>query len=162
VDTSGKPIDQLQCYCTTSTCGAGMLDAAKAVLAAAGVQAVIDVSPAAPQPGQIVTLSAANSRVASGRSIASYNWTVTDSAGIVTNITPSGPTLTLTPIRPGSFSVQLAVADNLGASSSVSQTIEVTVPPSSDGGGGALGVQWLVLLAAAVVAVARSRRQAPQ
>jgi Subtilase family len=44
-DALGKPIDQLQCYCTTDTCGAGMLDAGAAVLGArsgigaAGVQA---------------------------------------------------------------------------------------------------------------------------
>lgn len=41
----GQPVDQLQCYCTIDTCGAGMLDAgaavvgAKAGLAAAGVPA---------------------------------------------------------------------------------------------------------------------------
>ena len=34
-DGNGRPVDQLQCYCTTSTCGAGMLDAAAAVRAAA-------------------------------------------------------------------------------------------------------------------------------
>ncbi len=34
---SGSPqVDQLQCYCTTTTCGAGMLDAQGAVLAAIG------------------------------------------------------------------------------------------------------------------------------
>jgi serine protease len=44
-DALGKPIDQYQCYCTVNTCGAGMLDAGAAVLAAAtgtpaaGVQA---------------------------------------------------------------------------------------------------------------------------
>ncbi len=44
-DNRGNPIDQLQCYCTTDTCGAGMLDAGAAVsaasagLAAGGVQA---------------------------------------------------------------------------------------------------------------------------
>jgi len=44
-DAAGNPIDQLQCYCTIDTCGAGMLDAGAAVsaagagLAAAGVQA---------------------------------------------------------------------------------------------------------------------------
>ncbi len=44
-DSSGKPVDQLQCYCTTDTCGAGMLDAGAAVraaaagLGAAGIQA---------------------------------------------------------------------------------------------------------------------------
>ncbi|MFM9917068.1 MAG: S8 family peptidase [Rhizobacter sp.] len=30
-DGAGVPIDQLECYCTTSTCGAGMLDASAAV-----------------------------------------------------------------------------------------------------------------------------------
>ncbi len=34
VDAQGQPVDQLQCYCTTETCGAGMLDAGAAVQAA--------------------------------------------------------------------------------------------------------------------------------
>jgi len=34
-DASGLPIEQSECYCTTSTCGAGMLDAGAAVRAAA-------------------------------------------------------------------------------------------------------------------------------
>jgi serine protease len=44
-DALGNPVDQLQCYCTIDTCGAGMLDAGAAVLgatngiAAAAVQA---------------------------------------------------------------------------------------------------------------------------
>jgi serine protease len=33
-DTDGQPVDQLECYCTTETCGAGMLDAGAAVQAA--------------------------------------------------------------------------------------------------------------------------------
>jgi serine protease len=33
-DAAGNPIDQLECSCTTATCGAGMLDAGAAVLAA--------------------------------------------------------------------------------------------------------------------------------
>jgi len=46
-DSTGLPLqachapgttDQLQCYCTTSTCGAGLLDAGAAVAAALGVQ----------------------------------------------------------------------------------------------------------------------------
>ena len=40
-DASGEPVDQLECRCTTATCGAGMLDAGSAVRAAqAGVQLV--------------------------------------------------------------------------------------------------------------------------
>ena len=39
-DIAQKPIDQLQCYCTTNTCGAGMLDTWAAVLAASTRQPV--------------------------------------------------------------------------------------------------------------------------
>ena len=39
------PVDQLQCYCTTATCGAGMLDAGAAVIAALGLQARIERHP---------------------------------------------------------------------------------------------------------------------
>jgi hypothetical protein len=48
--------DQLQCVCKVGLCGAGMLDARAAVLAAAGVQARITVDPAAPVVGETVTL----------------------------------------------------------------------------------------------------------
>jgi serine protease len=41
VDAVGAPVDQLECRCTSATCGAGMLDAGSAVRAAqAGVQLV--------------------------------------------------------------------------------------------------------------------------
>ena len=61
--------EQLECYCTTSTCGAGMLDTGAAVRAATGIRVVIDFSPAAPVAGQAVTLSGAASTVAPGRSV---------------------------------------------------------------------------------------------
>jgi len=32
-DAAGNPVDQLECYCTTTACGAGMLDAGAAVMA---------------------------------------------------------------------------------------------------------------------------------
>ena len=41
-DTDGKPIDQAECYCTTFTCGAGMLDAGAAVRAAKTASVVAD------------------------------------------------------------------------------------------------------------------------
>jgi subtilisin family serine protease len=39
-DLGGNPLDQGQCYCTSTTCGAGMLDTAAAVRAASGRLAV--------------------------------------------------------------------------------------------------------------------------
>ena len=38
-DASGKPVDQLECSCTATTCGAGMVDAGAAVRAAAALTA---------------------------------------------------------------------------------------------------------------------------
>ena len=35
-DLGGQPVDQLQCYCNTAVCGAGMLDAGAAIAAAVG------------------------------------------------------------------------------------------------------------------------------
>jgi len=40
-DASGNPVDQLECYCTTSVCGAGMLDSYASVLAAQSGLAVV-------------------------------------------------------------------------------------------------------------------------
>jgi len=42
-DSSGSPIDQLQCYCTTYTCGAGMLNAGAALTALATNAAPVPV-----------------------------------------------------------------------------------------------------------------------
>jgi serine protease len=41
-DSSGNPVDQLQCYCTTYTCGAGMLNAG------AALSALVSTMPAIP------------------------------------------------------------------------------------------------------------------
>jgi serine protease len=161
-DSNGNPIDQDECYCTTATCGAGMLDAGKAVLAAAGVQAHIDVSPAAPEPGQTVTLSAANSLVATGRTIVSYQWTLLDGGGIVTGFTGATNTATaiLTPSGPGSIVVRLTVTDSQNTTSTVSTTISVQATAGSGGGGGgALGLPWLLLLGMAIPAISSARRR---
>jgi len=42
-DSFGNPIDQLQCYCTTYTCGAGMLDAGAVLTAVANNVAAVQV-----------------------------------------------------------------------------------------------------------------------
>ena len=61
--------DQLECYCTTLTCGAGMLDAHAAVLSVSGVQASISLQTTTPTAGQAVALSSA-SALNAGQSIA--------------------------------------------------------------------------------------------
>jgi serine protease len=161
-DSSGNWVDQEECYCTTGTCGAGMLDAGKAVASAAGVQARISVATASPTAGVAVALSAANSLLTSGHSIVSYLWAVTSPGGIVSSFTGAvdGSTASITPTAAGTFQVQLTATDNTGITSSAQSSITVAAAPvvtppatSSGGGGGALNLAWFALLMAAVTAL---------
>jgi serine protease len=149
--------EQLECYCTSSTCGAGMLDAHAAVAAVAAPQVTIDVTPASPQAGQTVTLSAA-STVADGRAIGSYAWSLSSGGGIVTALDGAldAATITATPAAAGAFTVRLTVTDDSGAASSADSTVTVAATSASDdggdssSGGGAAAPLWLLLLLAAV------------
>ena len=64
-----------QCLCTTSTCGAGMVDAANSVAAADRPIAAV-LLPANVSAGQNVTLDASGSAAACGRTVSSYSWAV--------------------------------------------------------------------------------------
>ncbi|MEN9543720.1 MAG: hypothetical protein RLZZ598_553, partial [Pseudomonadota bacterium] len=165
VDATGAPVDQLECYCTTTTCGAGMLDVQAAVFAVQGVQARITLSPTAPQPKQLLTLSAADTLLASGRQIALARWTLISGGGIVTALSATeGLSVSATPTGVGSFSVALTVTDSAGATSTLQRVIDVTLPTPVDhgGGGGALGLGGLLLLALAVVMAARRPAARPR
>ena len=151
--------DQLQCVCKVGLCGAGMLDAQGAVLAAAGVQARITVDPATPTAGQTVTFGSASSLLPAGRTITSYQWAVTSGGAIVPSLGGANTaTATATPTGAGTFTVSLTVTDSTGVVSSEAVAVDVADAPNNgggggSGGGGALGAGWLVLLAAAVVAL---------
>jgi serine protease len=166
-DNGGEPVPQcrppdgsvqLQCYCTTSTCGAGMLDAGAAVVAAAAYvappSAVITASSSSPVAGESITLSAAGSAASDGRVITGYRWQIT-AGGTLASF--SGPTdtetATLLASAAGSVTVQLSVTDSGGNSGS--QSVTLTVQPAPSGGGGALSLVWTLLLALAVAALAR-------
>jgi serine protease len=153
--------DQLQCYCTTTTCGAGMLDAAAAVAAVAKLEAYVDVSPVSPQPSQVVQLGSASTVLAPGTTVASYAWSLVDGGGIVSALSAtSGASVTATPSGNGSFTVRLTVTDSAGGTSTVDQAVQVGTgvapAPSSGGGGGALSALWLLGLACAAWALRRT------
>jgi serine protease len=156
---------QLECYCTTNTCGAGMLDARAAVLAVPApstTQAVAFATPSVPAPGATVTLDGSTSVPASGQTITTYQWTLVDSGGIATLGTPSDTsTVTVTTSGGGAFTVRLDVTDSGGATASktlvVSASAPVVNPPAnSDSGGGTMSWAWLLSLCVAVAAL-RSR-----
>lgn len=162
--------DQAECYCTTTTCGAGMLDAGAAVAAAdRGLLARISIGNNAPRAEVELTLSAATSYVITGRTLATYQWALVDGGGIVSAIAnASGPTATVTPTGSGRFTVQLTVTDSSGAQSTSNRSVDVlpvvSNPPlitgdGGGGGGGALGLAWLAGLAAAVLALQWQRKR---
>jgi serine protease len=163
-------VQQLQCYCTTALCGAGMLDAGRAVAAVSGSLAVLDQVTAGAVAGVAVVLSGSGSQPAPGSSIVSYAWTLLNGGGIVTAFTSAtnASTASLTPTAAGSFTVQLVVTDGLGNSNTGTRTITVAAAPvvqppavggGGGGGGGASSGAWVagVALAAAVLRALRRR-----
>ncbi|XHS79780.1 S8 family serine peptidase [Burkholderiaceae bacterium UC74_6] len=160
---------QDECYCTTSTCGAGMLDARAAVAAVVAINGgttSIAVSPAAPAAGQTVTLTG-SATLATGRSVASWAWSLVDGGGAVTAFTgaTNASTATLAPTAAGTVQVKLTVTDDLGDIYTATQSFTVTGTAatgnsgttssgsSGGGGGGVFSPLWLLglMLAAALL-----------
>ena len=150
-----------QCYCITSQCGAGMLDAGAAVAAVSGPVARIEVTTVAPVAGTAIQLSGSGSVAASGRSVVAWSWTLVDGGGIASAFSSAtnAATATITPAAAGTLVISLTVTDDLGARAVISQTIAVAavtppvviVPPADTGGGGggAVTLPWMLLLALA-------------
>jgi serine protease len=164
-------VQQLQCYCTTGLCGAGMLDAGRAVAAVSGALAVVDLSTADPVAGSAVTFSGSGSQATPGATVVSYAWTILSGGGIVSAFTSAtnASTASLTPTAGGSFTVQLVVTDSAGNSNTGLRTVTVAAAPVAQppatggggggGGGGASSGAWVagVALAAAVLRALRRR-----
>jgi serine protease len=166
--------EQLECYCTTTTCGAGMLDAGAAVAAVATAPWLnIGMQPVAPTVGSAVTYRITGLGLAGGATAQTYAWSLVDGAGVASGFSSAtnADTATLTPTGAGGLGVQLAVVDSLGANISASAVATVTATSPSGtsgggtsgdsgggGGGGASSPLWLALLAAAVLALRLSAR----
>ncbi len=168
--------EQLQCYCSTALCGAGMLDAAAAVSAAVQAPiAAITVSPSSPTANSAVTLSSAASTLAAGRVATGWSWVLLNGGGIVSGFSSSSSaaTATFTPTAAGSVTVRLTVTDSAGISSSSDVAVTVAAAPvvtpstpstpTSDGsgGGGSLSVAWVLCLLLATLLLARQRQRRP-
>lgn len=164
-------VEQLQCYCTTALCGAGMLDAGAAVAAVAG-GAFVSVSyrPVDALAGTPIDFLITGTEVAPGRTVNLYKWTLLDGGGIANGFSTSdnAATAALTPTGAGTLRLSLTITDSLGETASTEQVVTVRapaaspVPPASDsggGGGGALSAAWLAGLALAVAGLRRARRR---
>ena len=171
--TSAK--QDFECICTTTLCGAGMLNMGAAVNEALRPSAVAGVNGSV-GAGRTLTLDGSASGAAQGRTIASFAWTVVATSGGAATPAFGNPSLaTTTVLSPttGSYTVRLTVTDNLAATDTADITVEAastggavtpTTPPAtsgSSGGGGQLGIELLVLGAGVLLAIARRRARAP-
>jgi serine protease len=168
--------DSGECYCTTNTCGAGMLDVNAAVIAAGtppNTQALAFATPAAPTPGATLTLDGSTSVAGTGHTISGsgYRWTMLDNGGIATLVGVSpvvGSTATVTTLAgmEGQFTVQLEVIDETNVPRTQQLTVRVANAPQSSGGaatnsgggGGPMSWPWLLALFVAAVALRPRRR----
>ena len=114
-----------ECYCTTSTCGAGMTDAPGAVdRALSGPFPLTSATNRTPVSGASVTLGSTGTSTLAGRSIASYQWSISSGSASITSAT-NASTATVHVTGAGRVEVKLTVTDSQGASASVVQPLEV-------------------------------------
>ncbi|MDP2326135.1 MAG: hypothetical protein Q8N51_19195, partial [Gammaproteobacteria bacterium] len=128
-----------QCNCTTTTCGAGIADAPRAIAEALRPMARI-VKPGGKEAGQNVTLNGSSSDVARDRLLTRYAWTAVSGAPVFVGAS-NGATATVAVPDSGLVTVRLTVSDDLERT----DTQDVTLGTNSGGGGGG-GVHPLLLV----------------
>jgi serine protease len=145
----------VECVCTTATCGAGMLNAASAVTAASGMFVQISASSTTGNIGQHITLNGSGSTAATGFTIVSYRWTtIPSTSDQLINADQPIATLVIPSFR--SIQVMLTITDNAGNTASSAITIKSGFGSAS--GAGAFGAELLVLAALTGVALTRRGR----
>ncbi|MEO6623214.1 MAG: S8 family serine peptidase [Burkholderiaceae bacterium] len=154
---------QIECYCTRSTCGAGMLNAALAVVHALNPFVVIHASSTAPAAGSVVALDASGSSAQGGRSITGYQWSITAGADLARfNGATNGATASLQVLAPGTITVHLTITDNTAASGTGDLNLEATAGAGASSGGGAFDLRslgGLVVMAVLVLLAGRRARR---
>jgi serine protease len=153
--------DQYECYCTTGTCGAGMLSASAATQAASTLTAWATASALQVVAGSPVVLDSALSWAVSPQTITSRRWSI-EAGTSIASITspPTDVTAVVETSAGGTVVVRLTITDSAGAQARSDTTVTVAEPPApppSSGGGGALQLGWALALLAAVLGLARSR-----
>ena len=149
------------CNCTTTTCGAGLLDASTAVQLATGPAAVITPIGTV-TPGTAISLNGSASVALTG-SIVSHQWTqVSGPTVAITNGSSAVAGVSL-PTAQATYVFKLTVTDDFtptARSGSDTVTVIAAYPATSGGGGGSTSVFWGIALWAWVLAVCWQQKRA--
>jgi serine protease len=157
--------DTQQCNCTTSTCGAGIADADRALDEALRPIARV-ATPADVSPGTTVSLDGADSAAARDRSIVAWDWSVV-SGPAVAIANAGGPLASVVAPGNGTSTIALRVTDDAGRTDTATLAVGGLADPeppgtgsSSTGGGGGGGApDALVLAALAALGLRRARQR---
>jgi serine protease len=170
VATSPTDLQNFECNCTTTTCGAGLADAPGAVAEALRPIAAISVT-GTNANGQTVNFGVTGSSAADTHSLASYAWVVTASTTFAppTLGAATGATSSLAIPSCGSVTVQLSVTDDMGRTDAASEvsgqapaagtTCPGPAAASSHGGGVFDPAALAVAVFGAAVAIGARRRR---
>ncbi len=156
-DSAGNYTDvqALECTCTTTACGAGMLNAPAALAQALQPEASIVTTPATATIGQTVTLDGSGSSAASGSYLTAYLWTV-DPDVAISNASSPVATLKFPALRP--ITVTLTVTDSAGRQGTSTQVVNSKAFTEVNNGGGDFEPGALVILALGVLGALLGRR----
>jgi serine protease len=118
-----------ECYCTTSTCGGGLLNAGAAVAAAAAATLpipVIAAPPATVLQGASLGVDGSDSAALGGRSLSAYQWQISSGGNLAGLIPPTDQaSANLTTSGAGTVTVQLTVTDSANQQQSLSQSFNI-------------------------------------
>lgn len=162
--------EQDECYCTTTTCGAGMLDAGAAVTAAAAGRRVANIvdDSSLLATGATGQFSAAWSRASTGNALTAYSWSLVSGSSGATLAAATGSITSLTAKGDATVLLRLTVTDAGGSSSTTSVVTtgaggsdDEAVADSGGSGGGALDGSMLAggALALGALLLAQRRRR---
>jgi serine protease len=134
------------CNCDTSTCGAGLLDGARAVLAATSslvpraVAAPVATAPA----GSTVALNGNASTASTGATIVAYRWAQVSGPATASIANPASANTSATLPVAGAYVFSLTVTDNAGQRdvARLAATASGSTGGGGGGGGGASGWWW--------------------
>lgn len=140
------------CRCTSSACGAGLLDAGNAVQLAHNPAALVDVLGNA-SPGALLTLDGSASAAVAGASITRYQWRQTQGPTVSLSDASTVQTRLTLAAQGGVYGFELQVTDSAGRTGRDTVTLDVDGPAASGGGGGAHSLLWGAALWAWVLAL---------
>ena len=163
-----------ECICTTTTCGAGMLNTASAVAAALKPFGIV-LAPATIDTNVNIPIDGTTSFDVNGNAVASYAWSIANVTGATPTIAAATTGVTTLQVPGNSrFTLSLRVTDTNGATDDTNFAMVTTtspdpppappatspIGPRGNGGGGSFD-WWLLVLGLLPLALPGPRRRKP-